>query len=147
MRLIINSAQRHFSLFGIRGVLGRALTAVPGVGREFRVPIPGHSHKVLIRLGTTDVAAFEHVFVDEEYGFNLATPPAVIIDAGANAGMSAVYFALRYPGARIIAIEPEPTNYEILRKNVALFPQIIPLNAALWNRDATVQIQDFGGGH
>lgn len=42
-----------------------------------------------------------------------------ILDAGANIGASAVYFAQAYPRAHIVAIEPERHNFELLRANVA----------------------------
>jgi FkbM family methyltransferase len=41
----------------------------------------------------------------------------LILDAGANIGASAVYFAARFPRARIIAFEPEPGNFALLRRN------------------------------
>jgi FkbM family methyltransferase len=137
----------HFSLFGVRGLIKRALISVPGGCNEFKASIPQTDKQVIIRLGTTDVAAFEHVFINDEYDFSLVRPPSIIVDAGANVGMSAVYFALRYPGATIIAVEPEPSNFAILLKNAELFPQIIPINAALWKHEGLVHIQDGGGGH
>jgi FkbM family methyltransferase len=42
----------------------------------------------------------------------------MIVDAGANIGASAVFFALTYPSALVIAIEPEEQNYALLRRNV-----------------------------
>jgi FkbM family methyltransferase len=137
----------HFSLFGVRGLVKRALIGVPGGCNEFKASIPQTAKQVIVRLGTTDVAACEHVFINHEYGFSLARPPSIIVDAGANAGMSAVYFALRYPGATIIAVEPETSNFVTLMKNAELFPQIIPINAALWKHDGLVHIQDGGLGH
>ena len=137
----------HYRLFGAKGVLSRALSSVPGARSQFRASIPHTSQKILLRLGTTDVAAFEHVFIHNEYDFSLAQQPSVIVDAGANIGMSAVYFALRYPTATIVAIEPEPTNFAVLAKNAKLFPKIIPIHAALWNHEGVVRIQDGGGGH
>jgi len=137
----------HFSLFGVRGLIKRALISVPGGCNEFKASIPQTEKQVVIRLGTTDVAAFEHVFINDEYGFSLARPPSIIVDAGANVGMSAVYFALRYPEATIIAVEPEPSNFATLTKNAKLFPQIIPINAALWKHEGLVHVQDGGGGH
>ncbi len=41
----------------------------------------------------------------------------LIIDAGANIGASAVYFSAIYPQCKILAIEPEKNNCNILRKN------------------------------
>lgn len=43
----------------------------------------------------------------------------IIIDAGANIGVSTVWFAHHYPKARIVAIEPDAASLALLRKNVA----------------------------
>jgi FkbM family methyltransferase len=112
------------------------------VSTHFRAPIPNSSRRVLLRLGTTDVAAFEHVFVNDEYALPLAKEPSVVVDAGANIGMSAIYFAVRYPNARIIAIEPDARNFGVLKQNVESYPMITPVNAALWNQDGVVSLQD-----
>jgi len=141
------AARKHFALFGIRGLLRRALIGFPGINDQFRANVPHSAERVYVRLGTTDVAAYEHALVNEEYGFRLAGSPSIIIDAGANIGMSAVYFSQRYPSAKIIAIEPDTGNFDILKKNAELFPRIYPLNAALWNSDGVVQLQDGGAGH
>jgi FkbM family methyltransferase len=146
IKKIKKSVQTHFNLFGVKGVLRRALTSVPGVNNEFNAFIPKYSRNVRVRLGTTDVSAFEHVFVNDEYGFSLTQEPSIIVDAGANVGMSAVYFSLRYPNAKIIAIEPEPGNFHILKKNAEMFSGILPVNAALWNRNGFVTIQHTAGG-
>jgi FkbM family methyltransferase len=140
------SVRKYFALFGIRGLLRRALIEFPGTNSEFRAPIPHSSEHVFIRLGTTDVAAYEHALVNEEYGFHLAGSPSIIVDAGANVGMTAVYFSRRYPTAKIIAVEPDAGNFAILKKNAQLFPRIYPVNAALWNSDGLVQLQDGGAG-
>ena len=45
-------------------------------------------------------------------------PNPLIVDAGANVGAASVWFALKYPQARIVAIEPEPSNFAMLVRNV-----------------------------
>lgn len=55
----------------------------------------------------------------------------VIIDAGANIGATSIWFASRFPRARIITIEPEPRNAEFCRRNVARFPIIQVVEAAI----------------
>ena len=147
IRSATKSARVHFRLFGVRGLAKRTLISLPGGSNEFKASIPQTAKQVVVRLGTTDVAAFEHVFINDEYDFSLARPPSIILDAGANVGMSAVYFALRYPGATIIAVEPETSNFATLLKNAELFPQIRPINVALWKHEGLVHIQDGGGGH
>ncbi|MEZ6091310.1 MAG: hypothetical protein R3C05_25500 [Pirellulaceae bacterium] len=51
----------------------------------------------------------------EEYDADLLSEPEVIIDAGANVGLAGV-FAMRFPSARILAIEPEDANFELPRR-------------------------------
>ena len=50
-------------------MLKRALVGVGAAGSAFNAEIPHASQNILLRLGMTDVAAFEHVFVGNEYGF------------------------------------------------------------------------------
>ncbi len=45
----------------------------------------------------------------------------LIVDCGANIGASVAWFSLRYPRAHIVAIEPAPSNCELLRRNSAGF--------------------------
>src|SRR5512145_2144886 len=40
-----------------------------------------------------------------------------VLDIGANAGISAVYFAASFPRAEVHAFEPDPGNCELLRLN------------------------------
>jgi len=122
------------------------LSSMPGLDNGFRARIPKTSNTVHLRLGTTDVAAFEHVFVNEEYGFCLARKPSIIIDVGANIGMSSVYFSMRYPNATVIAVEPDRQNFAVLEKNATLFPKIIPINAAIWNHNGFVKLQSTSAG-
>lgn len=66
--------------------------------------------------------------------------PRRIIDGGANIGLTAIQFAAHFPGAEIIAIEPEPANYALLVRNTAAFPNIRPLHAAIWPRPALLSV-------
>jgi FkbM family methyltransferase len=141
------SLRKHFGLFGVRGVIRRATIRLPRSNNVFSAFIPNSTGSVLIRLGTSDVAAFEHVFVKKEYEFRLREKPSIIVDVGANVGMSAVYFSQRYPDARVIAIEPEPGNFDILSRNSERFTNIVPVHAGLWNRDGYVTIRDGGQGN
>ena len=63
----------------------------------------------------------------------LAAPRDAIIDVGANIGTSTVPFA-RETGCRVLAIEPVPDVFEVLRRNVAdngLEPQVTCVQAAI----------------
>ncbi len=89
---------------------------------QLRVNFRGKTHTVHVRGGTLDAAIFEQILSDgSEYRLPIDVEPEVIFDIGANIGATAVYFAARYPGARVYCFEPLPENIELLRKNVAPF--------------------------
>jgi FkbM family methyltransferase len=70
----------------------------------------------------------------------------LILDLGANVGYTAVDLALRYPSARVVAVEPEPTNAALLRRNVAPLRRIQAIEGAVWPRPARVHAVDVGKG-
>jgi FkbM family methyltransferase len=45
-------------------------------------------------------------------------PVQTIIDAGAHIGAASAYFLQRWPLATVVAIEPEPGNYRVLKENM-----------------------------
>ena len=78
--------------------------------------------------------------------FYESVPDPVIVDAGANIGAAAVWFSLTYPKAKVLAIEPDVSNYELLSHNAAAFPSIVPLNAAIASSSGTLYLTDPGVG-
>lgn len=55
----------------------------------------------------------------------------VIVDCGANIGITALYLAARYRNARLFSIEPDPDNFALLTANVAHEPRIVPIHACV----------------
>lgn len=104
--------------------------------------LPGLAHAVRLRPGTSDVVGFQEVFLDRDYAVELPAPPRLIVDVGANVGLTALYFAHRYPGARIVAVEPDPENLALLRHNTAPYPNVACTGAAVWPRAATLEVID-----
>jgi FkbM family methyltransferase len=98
-----------------------------------------------IRKNTTDYLVFKKVFIDMEYNFTFNHGIDYIIDAGANIGASAVYFALKFPAAKIIAIEPETNNFEQLKKNARSYPNIIPVLGGVWSETGAFKIKNEKG--
>jgi FkbM family methyltransferase len=110
------------------------------------IPLEGHGASLYLRPETTDVAVYKEIFIDHQHVVDLSPPPRNIIDGGGNIGLSAVDFALQYPLARVISIEPEAGNFEMLKKNTRLFPNVLPLQAALWNQGTELALLDPGCG-
>jgi len=103
-------------------------------------------HPFQLRVPSTDVSTCKHIFVRKEYQFEADEGLQTIVDGGACTGLASIYFANRYPQAKIIAIEPEPGNFELLVKNVEPYPNVIPVRAALWNCNETIELVDPGLG-
>ena len=78
--------------------------------------------------------------MDEEYGFGLPSSANVIVDAGANVGLTSIFYAEKFPLARIFAIEAEKSNFELLLKNVRPYRNVTPIHAALWCREGHISV-------
>ena len=102
-------------------------------------PAQGH---VWIRPGTSDVECLKKVFLEIEYALPFDFSPRLIVDAGANIGMATLYFASKFPNAKIVAVEPEQSNFEILYKNCAHLPNVTLIQAALWPLEEPVWIEN-----
>jgi FkbM family methyltransferase len=64
----------------------------------------------------------------------------VILDAGANVGYSALFFAETFPNATVLAIEPDQVTFCELQRNCAGVPNIQPIRAALWSHEDGVTL-------
>lgn len=109
-----------------------------------------------LRLGTSDTKVFSQIFADNDYNLRrlnrwneirgvydglvaqAATP--LILDCGANIGLSALYFAKNWPKAHIIAVEPEHDNYRLLCRNLAGHANAQSVQAAVGSEDGVVKI-------
>jgi FkbM family methyltransferase len=69
----------------------------------------------------------------------------LIVDAGANIGASAIWFASSFPAARVVAIEPEAENYALLKANTE-GANVVTLRAALAARPGRLRLVDPGEG-
>lgn len=144
---ILRGLRSSYSLFGPYGVALVAKARLLRRSSEVSVSISGFNCPVRIRLRTTDVSLLSEMLDAPEYDLNFLVPPRVIVDAGSNIGLTSVYYANRYPQARILAIEPEPSNYQMLERNAAPYANITCIRAALWKNDTTITIADPGLGH
>lgn len=132
--------------FGLLGYLRHLFARFTGSHPLIPVTPEGTAHPLYLRSVSSDIPTYDKVFVQQEYRFTVASDPSVIVDAGANIGLAAIYFANRYPTARVIAIEPEPDNYALLARNTERYPNITPVRAALWSANTDIDLVDRGRG-
>ncbi len=127
--------------FGFSGVIA-FFKIKAGCTKNLR--LKGLTCPITLRPGTSDIATFKHIFAHGDYNLQITPGPKVIVDAGANIGLSAIYFANRFPEARIIAIELSPENYRLLNKNTRHYPGITTVHAGLWPKNEVLKFKQEG---
>jgi FkbM family methyltransferase len=112
------------------------------------------------QVGSTKIFGFEFTFVDsasfigqytdifekQSYKFNTVNEQPIIIDCGANVGVSILYYIRQYPNAKIIAFEPDKKVFSTLKKNVEKInnSNITLINKGLWNTEGKMFFMEEG---
>ncbi|UVO53575.1 FkbM family methyltransferase [Sphingomonas sp. SUN039] len=111
---------------------------------------------VWVRGRDSDLDTLRTVFIHRDYelpaavqerlstrydAIRAAGKQPLIVDAGANTGMSALWFARLYPEAIILAVEPDPATLAMLDRNVERFPDIRVVRAAIGSEAGTVALE------
>ena len=123
---------------GVRWYAARALARLPIPGLELVHMKPRELlYPVGVRMkGSSDEFVFDEIFIRREYGAvcEHLKKPQVIVDLGANVGYASAYLASRYPEARVIAVEPDPENFTLCRRNLELYGiRVMTLHGAVWS--------------
>jgi len=104
-------------------------------GTKFLLFPQKFKYPVYCRYGTSDSLVFNQIFVHKEYS-DMGKIENVnwIIDCGSNVGYSSVYLLNKHPQAKVIAIEPDPDNFELCSMNLAPYgKRAYVINSAIWS--------------
>jgi FkbM family methyltransferase len=130
---------------GLRTMLKLVRVRLTGTAqRRYVLRIPGYAHPLFIRGGqSSDAIALYEVLVTQEYAIGAKLDsPAFIIDGGANVGMASLYFLNRYPASRVVAVEPDDTNLELCRMNLAPYGSRVTLiHGAIWKSGGRLTLE------
>lgn len=118
-------------------------------GRVYSIYIAALQRVIYLRRKTSDVYVFQELilgsnkkFITDAIKADISNVHGDVIDGGANIGISTLLFALSWPNKRVCAVECSSENVEILKRNVKGLPNIIILEAAIWNTDGYVAINN-----
>lgn len=132
-----------------------------GQARPRQVTTINDKWRLVHRGSRADLGVLQDVFGDQSYAFMhfkhgaplreyhslaLRQGRPLIVDCGANIGASAVYFAAQFPDATIIAVEPEPENFELLGQNLRQLQHVGGIDKAVASSAGTVVLRDPGEG-
>ena len=94
-----------------------------------------------------DFGVLTHFFTPQ-INFSVETNQIkTIFDIGANIGTQSKRFEKLFPMSKIISVELEKNNFELLKKNTDGSDNIIPLNYAIWNSNSEVKVFEKEGGN
>ena len=111
-----------------------------GVAHTFNIPFKFHH-------GGSFVSTYKELFQNDIYRFKPSKTSNIILDCGANMGLSVLYFSLNYPKHKIIAFEPDERIFKILKENVEAFKlkNVILHQKAVWTKTETLEFYSDGG--
>jgi FkbM family methyltransferase len=123
----------HTALFHLanRGLARDRATKLP-----IRVMVGDQWRPLILRTGRIgDLYVLYEVMASDAYHISpdLIAPDSVkvIIDCGANIGLTSLYLASSYPAARVYSVEADPDNFAMLRQNTESEPRIVPIHACI----------------
>lgn len=89
---------------------------------------------------------YDEIFEKEIYKFKSKNDNPLIIDCGANIGLSIIYFKKNFPKAKIIAFEPDDKIFKYLEYNINSFElsNVELYKKACWNKETTINFFSEG---
>lgn len=78
----------------------------------------------------------EEIFKHEIYKFYTSNKEPFIIDGGANIGLATIYLKQIYPYSNIVAFEPDPKIFQLLKNNITQFglDRVELIEKGIWNK-------------
>lgn len=114
------------------------------VKKEHIIFVMKNGMKIKLRTKSTDLMAFTHVWLIEEYskpGFEIRDED-IIFDVGAHIGLFSLYASQFCKKGMIFCFEPIKENYDLLQSNLQLnnLKNVVPYNVAVSNKISAVTI-------
>jgi FkbM family methyltransferase len=150
MRILraVRRLQKNLGIYkGVKWRIIRALDSLGLLKGTVRIQPPGWAHPVELRMGTSDASVFQGIVIGNIFeSVDSLGEVKTVIDLGANVGVSSAFFLSRWPAARVIAVEPDPGNYAVLRNNLGLYDAQC-IQGAAWSRHTPLALsRTFGDG-
>jgi FkbM family methyltransferase len=125
---------KNIALFHLSNATGKRPNSGSPVLIKLRLGA-NYQAEIAVRPFTGDLFILFEVLMEQCYFIPEAALPRegvhVILDCGANIGITALFMACRYPNARIFSIEPNEKNFALLTRNTIAEPRIVPIRGAI----------------
>ena len=98
---------------------GLKLGHLPGFNKMRTVQIVGGT-SLSYRLNRGDLQGIREVWMDRVYRLPFTMVPRIVVDLGANIGLSSVWLQKQFACEQIIAVEPNAANAQLTKRNFEL---------------------------
>lgn len=89
---------------------------ISGENKERTVRFTG-GVSITYRLNRGDLQSIREVWLEEVYSLPVGPDRPILVDLGANIGLTSIWLTKHYHCESIIAVEPVPANAELIRRN------------------------------
>lgn len=105
-----------------------------------------HGWDVFFPDSQSFLSNYKEIFLEKIYAFKSDNPAPVILDLGANIGLSVLFFKSLYPEAKITAFEADPKIFTYLKKNIEgnALVDVELINRAAWNEETRLKFSPDG---
>lgn len=122
------------------------INTIEGIPRFTPFSTNARNYSIEVCDGASFQSMWDEIFVKEIYKFTPARDNPVILDIGANIGLSALYFSEEFPAGNIHAYEPDPEVFEYLVKNIKRnkASNVSIHNIAIWKENCELAFHNHG---
>ena len=108
---------------------------------EYLLALANTPNTTILRTNVGDLSILYEIFWQQAYHLPQLQGGAfrTVVDVGANVGLAALYFLEKFPVTRLVCLEPEPANFQILQSNLR-GTIAVALQAALAATDGILKI-------
>jgi FkbM family methyltransferase len=95
----------------------------------------------------TFIGGSDEIFFKNIYEFQADKEDPYIVDCGANIGLSVIYFKKLYPKSKVVAFEPDPNIFNVLKENIDFLglKHVILHQKAIWINNEGIEFNVEGG--
>jgi len=147
--ILFNEVKRFFTIKEYRTLLLLALK-YGGSKRYEKKEVRFNGRTFLVADFKSFFWQYKQIYVDKCYQFKTVNKNQIILDCGANVGLSALFFSEYYPSAKIVAYEADANIFKYLSDNINgnKMQNVEAVQKAVWinNSGITFLMEGADGG-
>lgn len=147
-RRLLKKARDRYNVDNKTGLLGKEIERLLKYPDFNRGQVELFGNEFEFSHSKAFLHSVDEIFKNDIYLFETTKHSPVILDCGANIGLSVLYFYRLFPNAIIHAFEPDPEIFSILERNMKEYcsnSNVFLYQKAVWKEQTTLDFYSEGG--